>query len=194
MEKGRASPGDVVIWAQIGCNLYLVLRAGVTSIFPSLLPSPHSHPLHAPSATPVLCWAGWGHSPHRGDSSDHGPVPNTALLSGLCPTRRPATSRLRPRASFYSLSSAGRQQGPGRWTEASEQVPCPALAVPCAGLGLECWWPQMRLSVSPQGRFTIAAKHHISIAEIYETELVDIEKVCAHWRPCLGWRLGPGPH
>lgn len=28
-----------------------------------------------------------------------------------------------------------------------------------------------------QGRFTIAAKHHVSIAEIYETELVDIEKV-----------------
>lgn len=31
--------------------------------------------------------------------------------------------------------------------------------------------------MSFQGRFTIAAKHHISIAEIYETELVDIEKV-----------------
>lgn len=28
-----------------------------------------------------------------------------------------------------------------------------------------------------QGRFTIAAKHHITIAEIYESELVDIEKV-----------------
>ena len=28
-----------------------------------------------------------------------------------------------------------------------------------------------------QGRFTIAAKHHISVAEIYETELVDIERV-----------------
>lgn len=28
-----------------------------------------------------------------------------------------------------------------------------------------------------QGRFTIAAKHHINIAEIYETELVDIDKV-----------------
>uniref|UniRef100_A0A669EUY4 N-ethylmaleimide-sensitive factor attachment protein, alpha b n=2 Tax=Oreochromis TaxID=8139 RepID=A0A669EUY4_ORENI len=27
------------------------------------------------------------------------------------------------------------------------------------------------------GRFTIAAKHHISIAEIYETELVDVDKV-----------------
>lgn len=32
-------------------------------------------------------------------------------------------------------------------------------------------------SLPTQGRFTIAAKHHISIAEIYETELVDIEKV-----------------
>ncbi|XP_015313119.1 beta-soluble NSF attachment protein isoform X3 [Macaca fascicularis] len=30
------------------------------------------------------------------------------------------------------------------------------------------------------GRFTIAAKHHITIAEIYETELVDIEKVGAN--------------
>lgn len=30
-----------------------------------------------------------------------------------------------------------------------------------------------------QGRFTIAAKHHITIAEIYEAELVDIEKVPA---------------
>lgn len=36
-----------------------------------------------------------------------------------------------------------------------------------------------------QGRFTIAAKHHISIAEIYETELVDIEKVSGRWWPCL---------
>ncbi|CAG01486.1 unnamed protein product [Tetraodon nigroviridis] len=29
----------------------------------------------------------------------------------------------------------------------------------------------------PNGRFTIAAKHHISIAEIYESEMVDIEKI-----------------
>ena len=28
-----------------------------------------------------------------------------------------------------------------------------------------------------QGKFTIAAKHHITIAEIYETESVDIEQV-----------------
>ena len=28
-----------------------------------------------------------------------------------------------------------------------------------------------------QGRFTIAAKHHINIAEIYETEMADLDKV-----------------
>lgn len=31
--------------------------------------------------------------------------------------------------------------------------------------------------MSLQGKFTIAAKHHISIAEIYESEIVDIDKV-----------------
>uniref|UniRef100_A0A8C2ST93 Zinc finger protein 541 n=1 Tax=Coturnix japonica TaxID=93934 RepID=A0A8C2ST93_COTJA len=46
------------------------------------------------------------------------------------------------------------------------------------------------------GRFTIAAKHHISIAEIYEGELVDIDKVSgpSHHNtgvPCC-WDL-PGP-
>ncbi|EPY81991.1 beta-soluble NSF attachment protein isoform 1 [Camelus ferus] len=50
------------------------------------------------------------------------------------------------------------------------------------------------------GRFTIAAKHHITIAEIYETELVDIEKVRMGQRAAvhaglrgdlsLGWRAG----
>ncbi|KAK2500822.1 hypothetical protein MC885_013688 [Smutsia gigantea] len=39
------------------------------------------------------------------------------------------------------------------------------------------------------GRFTIAAKHHISIAEIYETELVDIEKVSGS-RALPGSRVG----
>lgn len=33
-------------------------------------------------------------------------------------------------------------------------------------------------SVFLQGRFNIAAKHHISVAEIYESELLDIHKVC----------------
>uniref|UniRef100_A0AAY4B0L8 Alpha-soluble NSF attachment protein n=1 Tax=Denticeps clupeoides TaxID=299321 RepID=A0AAY4B0L8_9TELE len=31
------------------------------------------------------------------------------------------------------------------------------------------------------GRFTIAAKHHVSIAEIYESELLDIDKAVAHY-------------
>lgn len=49
------------------------------------------------------------------------------------------------------------------------------------------------MSICAQGRFTIAAKHHITIAEIYETELVDIEKVSRgggdHCR-CPGQCLG----
>uniref|UniRef100_A0A8C9FNU1 NSF attachment protein alpha n=1 Tax=Pavo cristatus TaxID=9049 RepID=A0A8C9FNU1_PAVCR len=39
------------------------------------------------------------------------------------------------------------------------------------------------------GRFTIAAKHHISIAEIYESELVDIEKVRGGLPPQPGQAL-----
>ncbi|XP_073652174.1 alpha-soluble NSF attachment protein isoform X5 [Tursiops truncatus] len=41
-----------------------------------------------------------------------------------------------------------------------------------------------------QGRFTIAAKHHISIAEIYETELVDIEKAIAHYEQSADYYKG----
>ncbi|KAK2510293.1 hypothetical protein Q9233_017885, partial [Columba guinea] len=40
------------------------------------------------------------------------------------------------------------------------------------------------------GRFTIAAKHHVSIAEIYETELVDIEKAIAHYEQAADYYKG----
>uniref|UniRef100_A0A671U3J5 NSF attachment protein beta n=1 Tax=Sparus aurata TaxID=8175 RepID=A0A671U3J5_SPAAU len=40
------------------------------------------------------------------------------------------------------------------------------------------------------GRFTIAAKHHISIAEIYEAELVDIEKAIAHYEQAADYYKG----
>uniref|UniRef100_A0A2I3HP44 NSF attachment protein beta n=1 Tax=Nomascus leucogenys TaxID=61853 RepID=A0A2I3HP44_NOMLE len=39
-------------------------------------------------------------------------------------------------------------------------------------------------------RFTIAAKHHITIAEIYETELVDIEKAIAHYEQSADYYKG----
>ncbi|XP_049725532.1 beta-soluble NSF attachment protein isoform X3 [Elephas maximus indicus] len=45
-------------------------------------------------------------------------------------------------------------------------------------LPLALWMPGMLIKrQTHKGRFSIAAKHHITIAEIYETELVDIEKV-----------------
>uniref|UniRef100_A0A8C5GEQ4 Beta-soluble NSF attachment protein n=1 Tax=Gouania willdenowi TaxID=441366 RepID=A0A8C5GEQ4_GOUWI len=40
------------------------------------------------------------------------------------------------------------------------------------------------------GRFTIAAKHHITIAEIYESELVDIEKGIAHYEQAADYYKG----
>uniref|UniRef100_H2M296 N-ethylmaleimide-sensitive factor attachment protein, beta b n=1 Tax=Oryzias latipes TaxID=8090 RepID=H2M296_ORYLA len=45
-------------------------------------------------------------------------------------------------------------------------------------------------SLTPTGRFTIAAKHHISIAEIYESELVDIEKAIAHYEQAADYYKG----
>uniref|UniRef100_A0A8C2C5A2 N-ethylmaleimide-sensitive factor attachment protein, alpha b n=1 Tax=Cyprinus carpio TaxID=7962 RepID=A0A8C2C5A2_CYPCA len=40
------------------------------------------------------------------------------------------------------------------------------------------------------GRFTIAAKHHVTIAEIYETELVDIDKAIAHFEQAADYYKG----
>ncbi|ELT94827.1 hypothetical protein CAPTEDRAFT_226902 [Capitella teleta] len=40
------------------------------------------------------------------------------------------------------------------------------------------------------GRFTIAAKHHISIAEIYESEIVDIEKAVVHYEQAADYYKG----
>uniref|UniRef100_A0A4W6E1S4 NSF attachment protein beta n=1 Tax=Lates calcarifer TaxID=8187 RepID=A0A4W6E1S4_LATCA len=45
-------------------------------------------------------------------------------------------------------------------------------------------------SLTLMGRFTIAAKHHISIAEIYESELVDIEKAIAHYEQAADYYKG----
>uniref|UniRef100_A0A669DZ12 N-ethylmaleimide-sensitive factor attachment protein, alpha b n=1 Tax=Oreochromis niloticus TaxID=8128 RepID=A0A669DZ12_ORENI len=45
----------------------------------------------------------------------------------------------------------------------------PQEAINCLNRAIEIY--------TDMGRFTIAAKHHISIAEIYETELVDVDKV-----------------
>ncbi|XP_063126744.1 alpha-soluble NSF attachment protein isoform X3 [Rattus norvegicus] len=53
-------------------------------------------------------------------------------------------------------------------------------------------WTPATLSrkLTPKGRFTIAAKHHISIAEIYETELVDVEKAIAHYEQSADYYKG----
>uniref|UniRef100_A0A9J7ZK95 N-ethylmaleimide-sensitive factor attachment protein, beta b n=1 Tax=Cyprinus carpio carpio TaxID=630221 RepID=A0A9J7ZK95_CYPCA len=45
----------------------------------------------------------------------------------------------------------------------------PQEAIKCLNAAIDIY--------TDMGRFTIAAKHHITIAEVYESELVDIEKV-----------------
>ena len=40
------------------------------------------------------------------------------------------------------------------------------------------------------GRFSIAAKHHMTVAEIYETEIVDIEKAITHFEKAADYYKG----
>ena len=41
-----------------------------------------------------------------------------------------------------------------------------------------------------QGRFSIAAKHHVSIAEIYETEISDVEKAISSYEQAADYYKG----
>ncbi|KAM3874810.1 N-ethylmaleimide-sensitive factor attachment protein, alpha b isoform 2-T2 [Diretmus argenteus] len=55
-------------------------------------------------------------------------------------------------------------------------------AINCLNLAIEIY--------TDMGRFTIAAKHHITIAEIFETELVDIDKAVAHYEQAADYYKG----
>ncbi|XP_043975415.1 N-ethylmaleimide-sensitive factor attachment protein, alpha b isoform X1 [Gambusia affinis] len=58
----------------------------------------------------------------------------------------------------------------------------PQEAINCLNRAIEIY--------TDMGRFTIAAKHHISIAEIYETELADIDKAIAHFEQAADYYKG----
>ncbi|XP_069765134.1 alpha-soluble NSF attachment protein isoform X2 [Narcine bancroftii] len=58
----------------------------------------------------------------------------------------------------------------------------PQEAINCLNRAIEIY--------TDMGRFTIAAKHHISIAEIYESELVDIDKAIAHYEQAADYYKG----
>ncbi|XP_034800722.1 alpha-soluble NSF attachment protein isoform X1 [Pan paniscus] len=64
----------------------------------------------------------------------------------------------------------------------SSHLPFSPEAINCLMRAIEIY--------TDMGRFTIAAKHHISIAEIYETELVDIEKAIAHYEQSADYYKG----
>ncbi|KAF5907821.1 alpha-soluble NSF attachment protein, partial [Clarias magur] len=58
----------------------------------------------------------------------------------------------------------------------------PQEAVNCLNRAIEIY--------TDMGRFTIAAKHHVTIAEIFETELVDIDKAIAHYEQAADYYKG----
>ncbi|KAI2798513.1 hypothetical protein RDWZM_009765 [Blomia tropicalis] len=58
----------------------------------------------------------------------------------------------------------------------------PNLAVRCLERTIELY--------QDMGRFTTAAKHHISIAEIYESDLVDFEKTVLHYQTAADYYSG----
>ncbi|KAF4073177.1 hypothetical protein AMELA_G00255960 [Ameiurus melas] len=49
----------------------------------------------------------------------------------------------------------------------------PQEAIKCLGRAIDIY--------TDMGRFTIAAKHHITVAEIYESDLLDIDKAVVHY-------------
>ncbi|KAL6463468.1 hypothetical protein MHYP_G00278590 [Metynnis hypsauchen] len=58
----------------------------------------------------------------------------------------------------------------------------PQEAIKCLGRAIDIY--------TDMGRFTIAAKHHISIAEIYESDLVDVDKAVAHYEQAADYYKG----
>uniref|UniRef100_A0A8C7TUT5 N-ethylmaleimide-sensitive factor attachment protein, alpha a n=1 Tax=Oncorhynchus mykiss TaxID=8022 RepID=A0A8C7TUT5_ONCMY len=58
----------------------------------------------------------------------------------------------------------------------------PQEAINCLNQAIEIY--------TDMGRFTIAAKHHISIAEIYESELLDVDKAIAHYEQAADYYKG----
>uniref|UniRef100_A0A8C4R141 N-ethylmaleimide-sensitive factor attachment protein, alpha a n=1 Tax=Eptatretus burgeri TaxID=7764 RepID=A0A8C4R141_EPTBU len=58
----------------------------------------------------------------------------------------------------------------------------PQEAINCINKSIEIY--------TDMGRFTIAAKHHITIAEVYESELVDIDKAIAHYEQAADYYKG----
>ncbi|XP_030650218.1 N-ethylmaleimide-sensitive factor attachment protein, alpha b isoform X2 [Chanos chanos] len=58
----------------------------------------------------------------------------------------------------------------------------PQEAINCLNRAIEIY--------TDMGRFTIAAKHHVTIAEVFEAELVDIEKAIAHYEQAADYYKG----
>uniref|UniRef100_UPI00358F61E3 alpha-soluble NSF attachment protein-like n=1 Tax=Myxine glutinosa TaxID=7769 RepID=UPI00358F61E3 len=78
-------------------------------------------------------------------------------------------------AARFHLQAQNKHDAASNYIDASStfKKTDPNDAINCLATAIEIF--------TDMGRFTIAAKHHITIAEICETELMDVDKAVAHY-------------
>uniref|UniRef100_A0AAQ5YL16 NSF attachment protein beta n=1 Tax=Amphiprion ocellaris TaxID=80972 RepID=A0AAQ5YL16_AMPOC len=106
-------------------------------------------------------------SPHRPASpstAEHRPVFLPSLLQRL------------------AMDNSGKEKEAMQLMADADKKADPQEAINCLNQAIDIY--------TDMGRFTIAAKHHITIAEIYESELVDIEKAIAHYEQAADYYKG----
>lgn len=88
------------------------------------------------------------------------------------------------RAASVQIKCGSKHEAATQYVDASTcyKKADPAEAVHCLLKSIEIY--------TDMGRFTIAAKHHMTIAEIYETDMVDIEKAMANYELAADYYKG----
>jgi len=88
------------------------------------------------------------------------------------------------RAAEVHLKSGSKHEAATQYVDASTcyKKADPTEAIHCLLKAIEIY--------TDMGRFTIAAKHHMTIAEIYETDMIDIEKSMANYELAADYYKG----
>lgn len=88
------------------------------------------------------------------------------------------------RAASVQLKAGSKHEAATQYIDAGTcyKKSDPAEAVNCLLKAIEIY--------TDMGRFTIAAKHHMTIAEIYETDMVDVEKCISNYEQAADYYKG----
>nr|CAX69996.1 Alpha-soluble NSF attachment protein [Schistosoma japonicum] len=88
------------------------------------------------------------------------------------------------KAASLSLNQGSKHDAATRYVDASVafKKEDPAKAIECLTEAIKIY--------TDMGRFTIAAKHHLTVAQIYEENLVDIEQAIRHYEQAADYYKG----